>query len=93
MIKSEQRTYKKRYWLCLCDCGKETKVSTSQIVSQKTTSCGCNRAISNVINSANSRHKIAKKDAGYTSIFNSYKANAKLRNKYFNDVKLDSQIV
>jgi hypothetical protein len=80
---NEEKTYKKRYWLCLCDCGNKTKVSTSQIVSQKTTSCGCNRAISNVINSANSRYKIAKKDAGYNSIFNSYKANANLRNKSF----------
>ena len=80
---NEEKKYKKRYWLCLCDCGKETIVSTSQIVSEKTKSCGCNRAISNVINSANSRHKIAKKGTGYTSIFNSYKANAKLRNKSF----------
>jgi len=80
---NEDKTYKKRYWLCLCDCGKETKISTSQIVSGKTKSCGCNRAISNVINSANSRYKLAKKDAGYNSIFSSYKAGAIKRNKSF----------
>jgi hypothetical protein len=86
---NEEKTYKKRYWLCLCDCGKNTKVSTSQIVSGKTTSCGCNRAISNVINSANSRHKITKIDAGYNSIFSSYVSNAKLRNKAFDIEKTD----
>jgi hypothetical protein len=86
---NEEKTYKKRYWLCLCDCGKNTTVVTSQIVSGKTTSCGCNRAISNVINSANSRHKITKKDAGYNSIFSSYVSNAKLRNKSFDIEKSD----
>jgi len=81
---NKEKKYRKRYWLCLCDCGKETKAATSQIVSGKTTSCGCKRAISNVINSTNSRYKLAKKDAGYRHIYNSYKAGAIKRNKTFN---------
>lgn len=28
-------------WKCLCDCGKETEVITSQLTSGKTQSCGC----------------------------------------------------
>jgi hypothetical protein len=36
------------YWLCLCDCGRETCVISSSLISELTKSCGCslkNRAI------------------------------------------------
>lgn len=33
---------KKTYWLCQCDCGKQTEVQTCHLVDGSTTSCGCN---------------------------------------------------
>ena len=38
---------KKKYWRCLCDCGKESIVSTSNLRKKKRgiTSCGCSRMI------------------------------------------------
>lgn len=32
-----------RMWQCLCDCGQVTKISTGQLTSGKTRSCGCLR--------------------------------------------------
>ena len=32
------------YWLCECDCGNLRKVKASDLVSGKSTSCGCKRA-------------------------------------------------
>jgi hypothetical protein len=29
------------YWMCLCDCGKETTVRTDKLKSGNTVSCGC----------------------------------------------------
>lgn len=34
---------KRRYWLCLCDCGNLKEVHTDGLNSQKTRSCGCLR--------------------------------------------------
>ena len=31
-------------WLCMCDCGKETSVLSSNLTRNHTTSCGCKRA-------------------------------------------------
>ncbi len=39
-----ERDYSKKnrvYWLCLCDCGKNTSVASSQLKNGKTKSCGC----------------------------------------------------
>lgn len=80
---NEDKSYRKIYWKCLCDCGKETILSTSQIISNKTKSCGCLRKITNASNSIKSRYKMAKKDSGYKSIYNSYLCNAKAKNKIF----------
>lgn len=77
------KKYKKRYWECLCDCGKKTIVPTGQLTSEKTKSCGCIKAISNAINSRTSRHKMAKPNAGYFHIYKSYENNAIKRNKLF----------
>lgn len=33
----------KTRWLCKCDCGNETVVSTSDLVTKNTKSCGCNK--------------------------------------------------
>lgn len=80
---NKDKTYKKRYWLCLCDCGKQTISATSQIVSGKTKSCGCIKVESSIINSINSRHKIVKKGSGYNSLFNSYYKSAKIKDRPF----------
>ena len=42
--KSESPNPKKRFWVCRCDCGKETIVLTSYLTSGHTKSCGCRRA-------------------------------------------------
>lgn len=36
-----RNTLKKVMWQCLCDCGKETIVSSGSLVTKNTTSCGC----------------------------------------------------
>ena len=40
---TERRPQGGRQWLCRCDCGKEAKLSTGQLVSGNTKSCGCLR--------------------------------------------------
>ena len=37
-------TEKGAYWLCECDCGNRRKVKANDLVSGKSTSCGCKRA-------------------------------------------------
>ena len=43
VLKYVYSKYKKRHWLCQCDCGNISVVSTSQLKSGKTKSCGCLR--------------------------------------------------
>jgi hypothetical protein len=41
-LKDEGRdNHKNAIWLCRCDCGTEKKVTSAQLVSHKTSSCGC----------------------------------------------------
>lgn len=35
--------HRKRVWLCRCDCGKMTSVTTGQLIGHHSTSCGCTR--------------------------------------------------
>lgn len=43
LTEDKRKTSKNRanYWKCLCECGKETVVSTSSLMSGSTRSCGC----------------------------------------------------
>lgn len=41
VIKQVESKWNKRHWLCKCDCGNETIVSTSGLKSGHTKSCGC----------------------------------------------------
>jgi len=77
-------TTKKRMWLCECDCGNKIELNTSAILRNNSKSCGCLKSKKSVENSAKSRHKLAKQDGGYRSIFSSYRQNAKARKLSFN---------
>lgn len=37
----KQTKAKQYFWLCVCDCGKETEVNVGNITSGRTKSCGC----------------------------------------------------
>jgi hypothetical protein len=41
VIKQAESRYRKCHWLCKCDCGNETVVSTTGLKSNHTQSCGC----------------------------------------------------
>ncbi len=58
----------KKMWLCKCDCGKETAVSTSNMITGHTLSCGC----------ANYRSKNATHKKSSTSIYSRWR-NMKVR--------------
>ena len=46
------------HWKCLCDCGKETVVSRTHLLSGHTRSCGCLR--SEVVRAVKTRHGFSK---------------------------------
>lgn len=76
--------YKKRMWLCVCDCGNKTEVSTGDLTTGHTASCGCLHSKMSVENSLKSRHKIVKKDSAYKQIYSIYKRSAKDKNYTLN---------
>jgi len=80
----KSKYHKKRMWLCKCDCGNMTEANTGALTCNKKKSCGCLTPAKSAENSIKSRHKIAKEDGGYRSIFSSYKQNAKARKLNFN---------
>lgn len=88
---NEDKKYRKRYWKCICECGKETVVATAQLTTGKTKSCGCIKSVSNASNSRKSRFKIIKPNAGYYHIYRAYKNGAKKRDREF-DLDVDSFI-
>jgi hypothetical protein len=80
----KSKYHKKRMWLCKCDCGNMTEANTGSLTCDKKKSCGCLTSTKSAENSIKSRYKIAKQDAGYRSIYSSYKLNAKSRGFDFN---------
>lgn len=76
--------YKKRMWLCKCDCGNMTEANTGALTCDKKKSCGCLTPTKSAENSMKSRHKIAKEDAGYRSVYVRYRQNASARKLDFN---------
>ena len=80
----KSKYYKKRMWLCKCDCGNMTEANTGSLTCDKKKSCGCLTSTKSAENSIKSRYKIAKQDAGYRSVYSSYKLNAKSRGFDFN---------
>jgi len=79
----------KRMWLCKCDCGNMTEANTGALTCNKKKSCGCLTPTKSAENSRKSRYKLANKNAGYNSIYASYKANAIKRNIEFNVDSID----
>jgi hypothetical protein len=73
----------KRMWACKCECGNTLDVNTGALTTGNTKSCGCFHNSLSAKNSKNSRYKLAKPDAGYVSVMNSYKQNAVSRNQTF----------
>lgn len=47
VIEIAEKTQRATIWLCRCDCGNETKVSTNDLTSGHTKSCGCLKRKSN----------------------------------------------
>lgn len=41
VVKEAERAGGKRYWHCLCDCGKEAAVQQGNLLSKRSKSCGC----------------------------------------------------
>lgn len=75
--------YKKRAWICKCECGNETKQTTGHLNSGNVKSCGCLHAETSAENGRNSRHLIEKKDAVFNVLYGTYKRNARKRNIEF----------
>jgi membrane-associated protease RseP (regulator of RpoE activity) len=80
----KSKYHKKRMWLCKCDCGNMTEANTGSLTCDKKKSCGCLTPTKSAENSIKSRHKIAKQDGGYRSVFSRYKQNARSRKLNFN---------
>ena len=70
------------YWLCKCDCGKNTIIRGISLRSGKTKSCGCSKG--KYIRSAN---KLRLGLAMMRKMLNNYKQNAKIRGYDFNLTK------
>ena len=64
----------RKYWKCLCECGKETYVVSYSLISGKTKSCGCSRGDTNRGKIGNNwkggRHKTVD---GYVKVWNGSK--------------------
>ncbi|MEK6862457.1 MAG: hypothetical protein AABY07_10945 [Nanoarchaeota archaeon] len=43
--KEANNGWKKTFWICLCDCGKETTINQGDLLNGKTKSCGCQQGI------------------------------------------------
>lgn len=70
----------KVYWLCKCDCGKETIVTASTLRTRKTRSCGCKRK--------DNEYLKKRRMSSVKRLFNIYKRNAIAR-KYLFLLSLD----
>ena len=67
--------YRSSYeWLCACDCGGDTVVLNSRLISGVTSSCGCLRELSGI-----SARFAEKKDSGLFYVISKYTASAKSR--------------
>jgi hypothetical protein len=59
---------KRRYWFCVCDCGEKTTVSSSDLLSGNTKSCGCyQKEIASKCNTKQNIYDLSKEfGIGYT---------------------------
>jgi hypothetical protein len=70
---------KKSYWLCKCDCGKETIAQGAQLTNRHTKSCGCFRKD----RCSKLSEKMPNSQAYINEIYRSYKYGAMARNHEF----------
>ncbi|MDB5822148.1 MAG: hypothetical protein JWR21_852 [Herminiimonas sp.] len=59
-----------RRWLCICDCGKETVLTTNKLTSGHTQSCGCIKALTTITNGFKNKvhgHSHLRDNATYRS--------------------------
>lgn len=78
VIKRVPNRGSKRFWLCLCDCGKEKEVSGFQLKRKHTSSCGCLRV---------ELLTLPGDEGSFNSYFSEYKQGAKQRNYSFHLTK------
>jgi hypothetical protein len=45
VIRLDGMRKRQTYWMCLCDCGRETSINAWHLRSGRTTSCGCRRTV------------------------------------------------
>lgn len=64
------------FWNCICDCNNSTIISSGNLLTKKTKSCGCLRT-------KNLSHKSNKDRTGFTILYRSYKTQAKRRGYEF----------
>ena len=70
---TSERRHKAIVWLCLCECGNQTRVTTNALNTGKTKSCGCSRT----------PLKLPAGDAGLRELYRSYYRDAKRRSLPF----------
>ena len=77
--KTEQRKYGVRLWECVCDCGNASFVSSFNLKSGRTTSCGCSRRGKGrgMSPSNNSLEKVAVENIDYDYDFSGLRNNEK----------------
>lgn len=69
---SKQTEHGDRYWLCKCECGKSTELTTYKLLTRKIKSCGCMRGAPNpdpeyaIKNEIYGRYKYQAKKRGYS---------------------------
>lgn len=90
VLKREINQGKHVVWLCLCDCGRECKVISTNLLSGKVSSCGCLRIELATARLTNVKRKIYPKGQGSANyLWNRYRQTAKKKKINFELSKED----
>lgn len=77
VLESVPKKKNNSYFLCKCDCGTIKEVSGSNLIKNKTKSCGCNWSTWIPAN------KLPDGQAAFNTLFSAYKRRAKVKNRDF----------